>query len=322
MIKRHVVKSVVLWAAALMMLSLSSCEHRELCYDHTHGLELRVDFDWSLAPDAAPRTMVVYLFPKDGGLPLRYEMADVRSSVIRVAAGSYDAVAFNGDTETLRERGLTYDDFAVTTDEQEILAPMSRQTPLSDPPRADEAPDEPVRTAPETLWSDCVENIVLLPARADQVVEFSPVESTVRYHITFENVRNLSRATSYSAALTSMCESYTPSRRSPSGRDVTVPLSLTAVDDNTLEGMVTLFGHCPDSSHGNVNRHILTVYTSDRHYFHFDVTGQIHSAENPHEIDITIDNLVLPEPPEEPESGMSPTVSDWIETIICDLDMN
>ena len=39
-----------------------SCEHKDLCYDHSHMTDLRVDFDWSAAPDAEPGTMVVHFF--------------------------------------------------------------------------------------------------------------------------------------------------------------------------------------------------------------------------------------------------------------------
>ncbi len=50
-----------------------SCAHKELCYDHTHTVDVEVVFDWKNAPDAAPETMSLYLFPKAGGSPLRYE---------------------------------------------------------------------------------------------------------------------------------------------------------------------------------------------------------------------------------------------------------
>lgn len=42
-----------------MLLSLSSCEHKDLCYDHGHYVEVDVRFNWAEAPDANPSTMVV-----------------------------------------------------------------------------------------------------------------------------------------------------------------------------------------------------------------------------------------------------------------------
>ena len=51
-----------LWAvlAALTLLT-QSCDHKELCYRNEHHTELEIKFDWSNAPDAQPRTMVVHL---------------------------------------------------------------------------------------------------------------------------------------------------------------------------------------------------------------------------------------------------------------------
>lgn len=33
-----------------VLLSSAVCEHRDLCYDHSHWTELKVEFDWSEAP--------------------------------------------------------------------------------------------------------------------------------------------------------------------------------------------------------------------------------------------------------------------------------
>lgn len=35
--------------AATIFLS-AACEHRDLCYDHSHWTDLKVEFDWSEAP--------------------------------------------------------------------------------------------------------------------------------------------------------------------------------------------------------------------------------------------------------------------------------
>lgn len=311
-------------AGLLTAAALTACNHRELCYDHTHGVEINISFDWSMAPDATPRTMVVYFFPRQGGEPLRYETVNTTGiTTVRLAAGSYDAVAFNGDTETLRESGKTFAGFVITTDDEDMLAPMGRVAPTDVPPRAEGTEDEPVKTAPETLWAASTDGILFAAARSGQTVEFTPVEATVLYHITFNNVKNLARAISYSATLTSLSENYSPALMTHGGRHVTVPIALTATDDNTLHGDLETFGHCPDASEHGPARHMLTVYRSDRKYYTFDITDQIHNAPDPHEIIITIDGFEFPDPPEPGEAGgMNPTVSDWEETIIYDLDMN
>ena len=48
-------------------LAVASCEHKDLCYDHSHTIDVEVVFDWRNASEAAPESMSLYLFPTNGG---------------------------------------------------------------------------------------------------------------------------------------------------------------------------------------------------------------------------------------------------------------
>ena len=48
----------------LLIEFLTSCEHKDLCYDYPHRQNVEVTFDWSEAPDANPSTMSLYLYLK------------------------------------------------------------------------------------------------------------------------------------------------------------------------------------------------------------------------------------------------------------------
>lgn len=304
-------KCVMISLATLVFIS---CEHRELCYDHTHWLDLRLEFDWTKEPDATPRTMVVYLFPKDGGEPQRYEMATIKGSIVRAPAGEYDAIAFNGETERLVERGTGFDNFVLTTMDEPLLAPLGRNQ--SNAPRPDGTEDEPVRSAAETVWSDKIEGVVIAPLVDGQKIRFTPIESTVTYKIKLVNTVNNSRSLELSAALSTMSESYNIGHQSPVGQNVTVPFQLLPSGPDSFEGEITLFGHCPD---GNKKMHYLTVYTSNKYYYNYDVTSQIHDAPDPHRITIVIDGLKLPE---SSGTGMNPSVSDWTDIVDENINMN
>lgn len=171
--------------AATIFLS-AACEHRDLCYDHSHWTDLKVEFDWSEAPDATPRTMVVYLFPRDGGLPQRYEITDVKNGTkVRVPSGEFDAVTFNGDTETLKEQGTTYANFVVTTANESLLAPMERNITNVPPPRPDGTENDPVKQTPDKVWSGSVENISIVPLETPPAFEVYAQRSygDVHYHL-------------------------------------------------------------------------------------------------------------------------------------------
>ena len=36
------------------MLGICSCDHKDLCMNHSHMVDVDVSFDWSYAPDADP----------------------------------------------------------------------------------------------------------------------------------------------------------------------------------------------------------------------------------------------------------------------------
>ena len=85
-------------------LAVASCEHKDLCYDHSHTIDVEVVFDWRNASEAAPESMSLYLFPTNGGEALRYEFTDCGGGTIRVPVGNYGALCLNSDTENVTYR--------------------------------------------------------------------------------------------------------------------------------------------------------------------------------------------------------------------------
>ena len=107
-------------------------------------------FDWSEAPDATPRTMVLQLFELDGSHYNRYEFGSTKGGIIRVRAGAYRMLFHNGDMENMVESGSRYEEYEVMTVDRELLAPIGR---ASEAPRPGDAETQPVRFAPEPMWA-------------------------------------------------------------------------------------------------------------------------------------------------------------------------
>lgn len=53
---------MTLLSSLFLILAITSCEYKELCYDHSHVVDVRIDYDWSLAPDADPKSVSAYLY--------------------------------------------------------------------------------------------------------------------------------------------------------------------------------------------------------------------------------------------------------------------
>ena len=189
--------------AALAVLVAAACEHKELCYDHTHTVDVRVVFDWKNAPDAAPETMSLYLFPKAGGEPLRYEFTDRRGGTITVPMGAYDALGLNSDTERLYFRNMNRrETFEVYTREANLLAALGVRS--DDAPRAEGAQDERAVAQPDRLWCDCAEGIELKRGVAGQTVTLYPSRAVRSYTVEIRNAENLKYVKGLSGSLSGM----------------------------------------------------------------------------------------------------------------------
>lgn len=78
---------------------LSSCEQKDLCYDHNHASNVKVTFDWEQYPNANPASMCFYLFPREEGeRTLKREFIGKNGGIAQALVGvSYTALGFNSD---------------------------------------------------------------------------------------------------------------------------------------------------------------------------------------------------------------------------------
>lgn len=63
-------KRIFYTAAVAVLLAMTACEHKELCYEHPHTTDVDVLFDWNYAPDAERNNEVegmrLWFYPIDG----------------------------------------------------------------------------------------------------------------------------------------------------------------------------------------------------------------------------------------------------------------
>lgn len=309
-------------AAAAVLAAATSCEHKELCYDHAHAVTVNVVFDWRNAPDAAPESMSCYLFPTDGGKVLRYEFTDRNGGMIRVPIGRYDALCLNSDTETLDYRNTERErSFEVTTRTTTLLPGLaSLGVRPSGAPRAGDTEGERVALSPDMLWSDHAEGIELQRTSVPQTITLYPSVSVCRYTVEIRNAENLKYVSGISGSLSSLAGGLLAGKAETTEECVTIPFDATfSADENVVTGRLLAFGHCPSVQ----NRHWLTVYAvladRSRWYYTYDVTDQIHSARNQRDVHILLEGLPLPKPIVN-GGGFQPVVDKWQEIPI-DIEM-
>lgn len=309
-------------AMAAFLTAVTSCEHKDLCYEHPHPAEIKVVFDWHKAPGAIPESMCAYLLPVSGEEPLRYDFANRTGGTIRSRQGDYRAFCLNGDAEGVffREEGS----FELTTGNATVVSGfMSLGTRA---PRARGTAEERVALPPDTLWCAPLEEDIHLTGRGNTIV-FYPELSVCTYTVVIRNVKNLKYVTELSGTLSGLAGGLHAERNEVSGERVTVPFPLPFPEERSetgaIEGSFLTFGHRPGASHEDTHKHTVMIYAmlldGTRWYYEKDVTDQIPTDKNPRRVRIVIDELPLPKPIVN-GGGFQPEVDKWQQVDI-ELDM-
>lgn len=310
-------KKLLMYLFALLVVA--SCAHKDLCYDHSHTVDVEVFFDWRNAPYATPASMSLYLFPTSGGEALRYDFTDRRGGAIRVPIGHYDAFCLNSDTETISYRNTELrETFETTTRTTSLLGGLSALGVRSDgAPRAEGTENERIALAPDMLWSDHMKGVELKRKTVASTITLYPKVSVCTYTVKILNVENLKYVSGVSGSLSSLAGGLLPGVGPDALTEerVTIPFEAVVGKDEEGEkaiitGGLLTFGHCPSVQCA----HRLTVYAvlgdGSKWYYTYDVTQQIHTAEDPRKVDIVLDGLPLPKPITN-GGGFHPTVDDW-----------
>lgn len=316
-------KTLIYSFVAIGALALAtSCKHKELCYDHSHTVDVEVVFDWRDAPDAAPESMSVYLFPTDGGEALRYELTNRKGGSIRVPVGTYDALCLNSDTKSVSYRNADrFETFEVTTPTTTLLANLSSIGVRSEGvPRAEGSETERIALSPDRLWGDHSRGIVLRQVAEKQTITFYPADQVCRYTVEIRNAENLKYVLGVSGSLSSLAGGLYAGKSQLTEECVTIPFEVLVSEDQTaLSAELLTFGHCPSTQ----NEHQLIIYAvlsdESRWYYTYNVTEQIHAAEDQRNVHILLDGLPLPEPIVN-GGGFQPSVDEW-HSVGVDIEM-
>lgn len=309
------------WILALTIsatLILTACRHREFDFETDTSSTLEVVFDWEHDPTAQPKSMVLYLFPAEGGLPYRYDLPGRDGGAISVARGIYHAVCINNDEPSVKYLGEeSHSTFLVTTPETSSLHFGSGfELALSKIPTADGCEDQPFGGSAPLLWSASLTDVEVTvgtkTGRASQYIEMKPTRIVDTYQVTVKNIKNATSLTAMSATLSDMADGYYAGLRQHNDAAVTIPVELPHNAATAIaEGQFYTFGHCSSTR----RTHKLMIYAimanGAKYYYEYDVTDQAHSEPDANNVyHIIIDNLDLPEPIGG-GGGINPEVDEW-----------
>lgn len=313
----------------LFIVCVTSCNHKDL--EHEIDTFLKVNFDWSLCPQASPQSMRLFVF-QNGSQPIIFPFSGNNGGEVELSFNTFDFVAFNSDTEVLSYRGDSEDEFEIYSIASDYIAfsQMFASTRAQLIPHANGTELQKVINEPDPLWASVVKS-VRVPGPESVTMQMQ--SAVVSYTFTITNVENLSNAAHIAATISGMSESYIPSQQKCSDTYCIIPFPLSKLDKETITGTVRTFGYSnavdgssKEESDDNKKKLVVFVQTTDgeKLYYVFDITDVLIDAGQHKDtstgiinIEVKIDSLPIPEAVG--GTGMVPTVDGWQEV---EIEMN
>ena len=184
-------RQCAMWVCLLgLLVGLSACEHKELCYDHTHGADVRILFDWQLLADSLrPAGMRLVCYPATGSSGWLFDFADLSGGVVHLPPTTYQVLCYNNDLEWVAvEDGAQAGQLLVFTSEAK-------------------APDgTPACLTPDFLCGAKQNDVEVKDPEltGEQVIRLMPERLTSRYTYEVNGLQGLERMADFRAELTGM----------------------------------------------------------------------------------------------------------------------
>lgn len=301
---------------AALGLMVVSCTRSELCYDHSHIVDVKVVFDWSKTSDAYPESMSLYLFDEDGTNPQRYELRGYQGGNIRLSPGVYHAICLNSDTRNIDCRNKEHlSSFLITTKDEDISSIVSSLgLKTSTLPRSRGTEDERMVREPEQLWTGRLHNFCVEEG-ADNSITLLPEESVVPISISIRNALNLRYVSAIRGTITGLSEGILAGDGTHNGTCVTMPFTLTkGEEENTLLASMYAFGDCLSGSEAHFVNLYVVLTDGTKWNYSYDVTSQMHAVREDMELHIVLDELPVPQPEGGGSTGgggFVPSIDGW-----------
>lgn len=288
------------------LLGFQSCEHKELCYDHSHDAAVRVTFNWSeIGTHDLPEGMRVAFYPLEGGKPWIFDCPEGDNRLVEIPENRYRVLCYNNDTKDIVwEDSNEYDKF--TADTPGAKAPDGEASCLT----------------PDRLCGDHGENIIdlthLMPGTETEV-PLTPVPMVCAYTFEVNGISGLQYITDLRGGLSDMSGSLNMATDSLPENLSESLLFGGKFDKEQVKGGFYTFGpgrHDP----AHTEMHLFTLYLKSHkgnvYVLEADVTEQIHRV--PLEGHLHTVHLIIEfdyDVPEEPiggdDGGFDPDVVDW-----------
>lgn len=268
--------SVLAVVFAVAMLS-ASCEHKELYMLQPQKQLVNIQFNWDELQfgDEKPEGMSLYFYSDRTDEMYKFDIPTTDEDYpIEIYSGLYDLICYNNDEPAIASR------FTNDLDEHDILAmELNNQVP--------------------TMYGNNYEVEIEYREEGNteptQVITITPKRINNVYTVVVNNTNVISNAQVWNASLSGLTNSiYADNGKcSNNASESVISFPLTnSTFSNSCTNSIRTFGQLYNKSNKNTpNKLLLTVLKADKTvvYYLFNVTGQIESAVDPHNVIIAVD---------------------------------
>lgn len=321
-----------------VLVLMTSCDHKELCYHHPHSGKIRVVFDWKDAPEANPEGMCVFFYPEEGGEPIRVDFSGKTGGEVELTNGKYKIITYNNDTDGILFYGINdFFNHTFYTRDSNPLEPIYGPTAQYVPSKAEDEIEERVVLDPDMMWGCTATEVEItemgvsyicvpesqkgqtagLTTVSEKVITLYPHELTCIYTVEVRNVKNLSGMDLVSGILTGMAGELRMHDEQLSEECVSIPFAGRKSGTDKIEAQFITFGHnTANLKHHHIELFVVMNDKNKLHYYddadgsRYDVNDQVENAPNKRRVHLIIDGLDLPVPISS-GSGFDATVDDW-----------
>lgn len=315
----------------LFLLLFTSCDYKELCYDHPHNTvaKVKIPVDWAEFDKEQPTGMTVMAYPLDGGEPKTLLTNDLRAAELSLEEGQYNVLVFNQSTT---EFGSFHFEGMDQYSKAKVLA-----NPTTSRWYKSRSNEDRTISEPEWLATGKMENLTVTHdmVKSDTTVVFDTITPlNVVYTVSVRvHVKGIYNVRSARASLSGMAEGYELSTGKPTTSSITQLLeswTLTHDKDNPSNGVlsceITSFGlpanHQNIPSENEFNLSLLLVDNKTQMDYTFEIgdkfvkeeednasSGGNHHQSTSADIDL----------PTETEVELSLSVETQVETTLPDV---
>lgn len=293
-----------------LMLTIASCEHKELCYTHPHGACFDIQYDWSRCEVDDIDVMRIMAYPLGGGLPLTYYIPDMYGGELVIQSGGYNLLSFNNNTEAI----LFTDENSIET----ITAYLHTTTitegviGVDEPELPDVIQGQDLVITPDDFYSTTYENLIsgIDSDTVPVTLVMNPLVRRVSYEV--HGIGNVHSIKLIKGALGGVSASVGVANGNLSVESSAVIYGGAVSEDGVLSGEFNYLGVADNMD----KRWMVLFLWGDGGNLRaaFDVTEQIATAANPYDVKIIIETDIYMPEAISGDGGFSPSVNDWEES--------